>query len=70
MATKKETRKQNALQRFGRETMGELRKVSWPARQEAINLTIIVIIVMVFMSILLSITDIISGRLLDLLLGI
>ncbi|MCF6292151.1 MAG: preprotein translocase subunit SecE [Robiginitomaculum sp.] len=70
MAAKKEIRKQNAIQRFTRETIGELRKVSWPSRQEAMNLTMVVIIVMVFMGILLSVTDILSGRLLDLLLGI
>ena len=53
MAKKKAvTRKQqgNAVQRFYRETVGELRKVSWPTRQEAINLTSITLVVIVVMS--------------------
>lgn len=36
----------NAIQRWYRETAGELRRVSWPTREEAIHLTWIVIIVM------------------------
>lgn len=70
MVAKKKTRKQNSIQRYIRETVGELRKVSWPSRQEAMNLTMVVVIVMIFMGILLSVTDVISGRLLDLLLAI
>ncbi|NOY99456.1 MAG: preprotein translocase subunit SecE [Chloroflexi bacterium] len=70
MATKKESRKKGGIRRFTRETIGELRKVSWPTRQEAMNLTVIVIVVMVFMGFLLSVTDIIAGRLLNLALGI
>ena len=44
----------NRIQRFFRETIGELRKVSWPTRQEAWNLTMIVLMVMVVMSIFLG----------------
>jgi preprotein translocase subunit SecE len=40
-------REPNAVQRFFRETVGELRKVSWPSRKEAIGLTRVVLIVMV-----------------------
>lgn len=55
---KKETRKKpNALQRYLHETVGELRKVSWPTRREATNLTIIVLIVMVGMSFVLGFLD-------------
>lgn len=54
---KKNKKSSNAIQRFVRETMGELRKVSWPSRREAMNLTILVIIVMSFVSIVLSIFE-------------
>jgi preprotein translocase subunit SecE len=37
-----------------RETIAELRKVSWPTRAEAIALTRIVIIVMVIMALILG----------------
>lgn len=48
---------QNAIVRFYRETVGELRKVSWPTREEATHLTIIVLIVLAFMAIMLGIVD-------------
>ena len=71
MATKKDSKKQNAIQRFTRETVGELRKVSWPTRQEAWQLTLIVLVVLAFMSIFLGIiVDGVAGWLLNLLIGI
>ncbi len=51
------TNQQNAVARFYRETVGELRKVSWPTRAEATNLTVIVIIVLICMAILLGLVD-------------
>ncbi|MBN1450924.1 MAG: preprotein translocase subunit SecE [Anaerolineales bacterium] len=70
MATKKDSKKQNAIQRFTRETVGELRKVSWPTRQEAWQLTLIVLVVLAFMSVFLGIIiDGVAGWLLSLLLG-
>lgn len=73
MAQKKKNtpakRRENAIQRFYRETVGELRKVSWPSRQEAINLTIVVIIVTFGMSAFLGIVDFIFTRLFAVILG-
>ena len=70
MATKKASKKQNAIQRFTRETVGELRKVSWPTRQEAWQLTLIVLVVLAFMSIFLGIIiDGVAGWLLSFLIG-
>ena len=67
MADKKASKKQNAIQRFTRETVGELRKVSWPTRQEAWQLTMIVLVVLAFMSLFLGIiVDGIAGQLLNL----
>jgi len=71
LADKKASKKQNAIQRFIRETVGELRKVSWPTRQEAWQLTVIVLVVLAFMSIFLGIiVDGIVRQLLYLMLGI
>jgi preprotein translocase subunit SecE len=50
-------KQQNAIQRFTRETLGEMRKVTWPTRQEAINLTIVVVVVIIAMSAFLGILD-------------
>lgn len=58
-------KKPNFLQRYFRETIGELRKVSWPSRKEAINLTIVVLIVIVGMSAFLGILDFLFSRLLS-----
>jgi len=70
LADKKSSKKQNAIQRFTRETVGELRKVSWPTRQEAWQLTIIVLVVLAFMSVFLGIiVDGIARQLLNVLIG-
>jgi preprotein translocase subunit SecE len=55
-------KKQNRIQRFFRETIGELRRVSWPTRQEATSLTIIVLIVIILMSSFLGLLDVIYAR--------
>jgi preprotein translocase subunit SecE len=59
----------NAIQRWYRETVSELRRVSWPSRSEARSLTIIVIIVMVIMAIILGGLDWIFFRFFAILLG-
>jgi len=59
----------NRVQRYYRETMGELRKVTWPTRQEATNLTIVVLIVIAAMSAFLGLLDYIFGRFFILLFG-
>ncbi len=70
MTDKKESKKQNAIQRLVRETIGELRKVTWPTRQEAWQMTLIVLVVLAFMSVFLGlIVDGIAGWLLGLLIG-
>ena len=63
-------KKQNVIQNFFRETIGELRKVSWPTWPEARRLTILVLIVMVIMGIYLFLVDRIASQLLNLVLGI
>ena len=61
---------ENAIQRYFRETTGELRKVSWPTWPEARHLTILVLIVMVTVGLFLSGVDYLAGQLLGLILGI
>jgi preprotein translocase subunit SecE len=48
---------ENAIVRYLRETWFELRKVSWPTRREAVNLTVIVIVVTSFLALVLSLMD-------------
>ena len=58
------------IKRWFKETAGELRKVSWPTREEALALTRIVLIVTVIMSAILGILDFIFARLVGLLVNI
>ncbi|HMB24409.1 MAG TPA: preprotein translocase subunit SecE [Anaerolineales bacterium] len=70
MAEKDRGKKTNAIQAFFRETIGELRKVSWPTWPEARQLTWIVLVVMILMGALLGITDVGARALLNLILGL
>jgi preprotein translocase subunit SecE len=53
---KKATAKKGRFRFFG-ETVAELKKVTWPTRQEAIRLTIIVIIVCTILGAILGSID-------------
>jgi preprotein translocase subunit SecE len=66
----KRGRKPNYFQSIYRETVGELRKVSWPTWPEARRLTGLVLLVMVIMGILLGTIDLLSREGVNLLLGI
>jgi preprotein translocase subunit SecE len=66
---KEKEKKPNALQKWYRETLGELRKVSWPTMKEAWRLTRIVLIVMVAMGAVLGLLDYIFSQLVTLLLA-
>ncbi len=50
-------KRENRLVQYVRETRAELRKVVWPTREEAINLTAIVVGTLVAMSIFLGAVD-------------
>ena len=57
------------IKNWWRQTIGELRKVTWPSREEAVALTRIVLIVTVILSALLGIFDFVFARLVGLLVG-
>jgi preprotein translocase subunit SecE len=64
-----ERRQPNRIVRYIQETRGELKKVNWPTRQEAINLTVIVLIVTFTMSAILGLLDLIFSRVFALILS-
>lgn len=67
---KKVARQQpNKITIYLRETIGELRKVNWPTRQEAINLTTIVLIVIGVMAVFLGTLDLAFAELFRLILS-
>lgn len=67
---KKVKKQENAIQRYFRETTGELRKVSWPTWPEARRLTGLVLLVMVVVGLFLAVVDFLAGELLNLILAI
>jgi len=50
------------FRRWFENTVAEVRKVSWPTRQEAINLTIVVIGLSAFVGVTLGLLDAIMGE--------
>jgi preprotein translocase subunit SecE len=66
---KKARKKENAIQRYIRETTGELRKVSWPTWPEAKRLTGLVLLVMVVVGAFLAGVDFIASELMGFVLG-
>ena len=61
-------KKENAIVRYLKETRAELRKVSWPSRDEAVNLTIIVMAVTTAMAAFLGIVDFLFSKLFSLII--
>ncbi len=58
------------LVRLMRETVAELRKVNWPTRREAGNLTIIVVITLAVMSGILGLLDALFAEVFRLILSL
>jgi len=58
------------IQRFWRETIGELRKVTWPTREEAWKMTRLVLVVMVVMALILGILDFAFSQLVTFLVAL
>ena len=62
-------KKPNKIQKWWNETVGELRKVTWPTKEEALKMTKIVTIVVLATAAFLGIVDFIFSRLIGLILG-
>jgi len=62
-------KREGRIKRFIRETVGELRRVSWPTWPEARRMTFIVILVLVIMAVFLGLVDAGASRLLALVVG-
>jgi len=61
--------KENALIKYLKDTRAELRKVSWPTRQETINLTVVVLVVTFAMALILGTVDFVFAQVFRLILG-
>ena len=73
-SAKKSSEQPNAVVRYLRQTRGELRKVTWPTRQESQRLTAIVLGVTAVMALFLGTLDFIFSnviqRLVEFVIGI
>lgn len=65
----REAQRENRISQYVRETRAELRKVVWPTREEAINLTAIVVGTIFAMSIFFGTVDYLLTQLFRLLIS-
>jgi preprotein translocase subunit SecE len=70
MAKAQAIKEPNAVVRYYRETVGELKKVVWPTREEAIRLTWIVLVVITIMAIILGTADYLFSQLFRFLISL
>jgi preprotein translocase subunit SecE len=57
------------IKTFGKEVSVELKKVSWPTRQQTMSATVVVIIITIIVSFFLGIVDLILARLVGTIMG-
>ncbi len=62
--------KENRISKYFREVRAEVRKVTWPSRQEVLRLSAIVIAVMILMSAFMAIIDFAFSRLMAAIIGL
>lgn len=53
-----------------RETVGELRKVTWPTLPDAISLTRVILVITFIMAIILGLMDFVFSKLINLLVSL
>lgn len=64
----KKVKKPGKLAVWWRETVGELKKVAWPTRKDAVRLTVMVLIVMAATGVFLGVLDWLGSRLIQLII--
>ena len=64
-----QTKSENRIVRYLKETRAELRKVTWPTRKEATNLSLIVLAVTVVMALFLGAIDFLFATLMQLIVS-
>jgi len=62
-------KKQNAIARWWRETIGEIRKIAWPTPKETLQMTKVVLVVLLLMSLILGVLDNVFTKLIAFILS-
>ena len=57
------------IKTFFKEVSVELRKVSWPTRQQTVSATVVVIVLTIVVAVFLGIIDLVLGRLVGTIMG-
>lgn len=57
------------IKTFVKEVSVELKKVSWPTRQQTVSATVVVIVITIIVSFFLGIVDLILARLVGTIMG-
>ncbi|MBV9786963.1 MAG: preprotein translocase subunit SecE [Chloroflexi bacterium] len=70
MAVVKDSKQEGGIQRWFQETRGELRKVVWPTREEALRLTYVVIAISLVMGAVLGLLDFLLNSLYTFLISL
>lgn len=70
MAKAQAVKEPNVVVRYYRETVGELKKVVWPTREEAFRLTYIVLVVITVMAAILGTADYVFTQLVRVVIGL
>ena len=60
----------NRISRYIKEVRAEVRKVTWPSRQEVFRLAAIVIIVLAIMSVFMAVVDFAFSRLMQAIISL
>jgi preprotein translocase subunit SecE len=68
--SEKKTNIFQGIARWWRETVGELRKVTWPTLPDAIKLTRVVLVITFIMAIILGLMDFVFSKLIHLLVSL
>jgi len=70
VAVVKDSKQEGGIQRWFQETRGELRKVVWPTREEALRLTYVVIAISLVMGAVLGLLDFLLNSLYTFLISL
>jgi preprotein translocase subunit SecE len=62
--------KDNRITKYLREVRAEVRKVTWPSRQEVVRFSTIVVIVLIVMSIFMAVVDFAFSRLMQAIISL
>jgi preprotein translocase subunit SecE len=62
--------KENRVTKYLKEVRAEVRKVTWPSRQEVLRLTAIVVVVLIVMSTFMTVVDFGFSRLMQAIISL